>query len=299
VQLARLQTKTGFSYAVGTDEHWIPLTDLLPDVGPITATGQLFPLLDGIAAALADTGAPTPSAVSRAAAGIRFMAPVVRPSKIVCIGLNYADHLAETGADVPASPVMFAKWPNTLAGPRDALSSHQNETQQLDYEGELAVVIGQRCRDVPEATALSVVGAYAVANDVSARDRQFEEGGQWTHSKSFDQFCPLGPWLTTADQVEDPNDLVLTTVVNGMLRQRSSTGEMIFSVPQIIAYLTQGITLEAGDLILTGTPAGVAMALPKTPWLAPGDVVTVAISGLGQLENAVVAHTSDLSDHGA
>lgn len=269
-------------YVVQREDGWTLADELLPGTEIIGDAGDLFSRIDALSEAVRSgipTGAPLASGT--------MLSPVVRPSKIICIGLNYSEHVGEVGFDMPTAPVVFAKWPNALTVPLGPVVLASAATGALDYEGELAVVIGTRCRDVPAAVALSVVGAYAVANDLSARDRQLSEGGQWTHSKSYDGFLPFGPWLTTADEIADPQALELTTTVNGEVRQASSTGAMIFPITELIAYLSTGLTLEPGDVILTGTPSGVAMALPGQPWLGPGDVVSVTISGLGEISNII------------
>lgn len=256
------------------------LARMLSDGEPRFFVQQADRLRDALRSTAADDAPPAPPAP--------LLSPVASPSKIICIGLNYAEHVGETGAETPAVPVVFAKWPNALTAPDGDVVLAPAATGALDYEGELAVVIGTRCRDVAAQDALACVGAYAVANDLSARDRQMSEGGQWTHSKSYDNFLPLGPWLTTPDAIADPQDLELTTTVNGEVRQHSSTAAMVFPVAELIAYLSTGLTLEPGDVILTGTPSGVAMALPGQPWLVAGDVVTVAIAGLGELSSTIV-----------
>jgi 5-carboxymethyl-2-hydroxymuconate isomerase len=189
---------------------------------------------------------------------------------------------------VPEKPVAFAKFPSSLTGPRADVVLDDRLTSQGDYEVELAVVIGRRTRSVSESDALSAVFGYAVANDVSARDHQFADG-QWDRSKSFDTFCPLGPWVTTADEVADPMALQLTSWVNGEIRQNASSKEMVHGIARLISYLSEGITLEAGDVILTGTPSGIGLAMEPPVFLKPGDVVRCEIEGLGVLESRFVA----------
>ena len=208
------------------------------------------------------------------------------PGKIICIGLNYRRHAAESGMAVPATPVLFSKFNNTLTGHGQPVAIPP-DTQQVDYEAELAFVIGRRCRHVAEADALDVVFGYCNANDVSARDLQFLTS-QWLLGKTSDGFLPLGPLLVTADEIPDPGQLRITCTVNGELRQDSNTADLIFSVPQIISYLSRYMTLEPGDVISTGTPEGVALGRADKPWLQPGDVVTVAIDGLGELTNQII-----------
>jgi 2-keto-4-pentenoate hydratase/2-oxohepta-3-ene-1,7-dioic acid hydratase in catechol pathway len=208
-----------------------------------------------------------------------------RPGKIVCVGLNYRDHAAEQGTELPTAPLLFAKWPNTLIGPGEAIVIPQ-EARQVDYEAELGVVIGTRARRVAEADALDVVRGYICVNDVSARDLQFADG-QWTRGKSPDTFCPVGPRLVPREEVDDPQALAIRCAVNGEVLQDSSTAQMVFSVAEIIAYASRTITLEPGDLIATGTPAGVGVFRDPKILLEDGDEVTVEIEGLGSLTNPV------------
>jgi 2-keto-4-pentenoate hydratase/2-oxohepta-3-ene-1,7-dioic acid hydratase in catechol pathway len=210
-----------------------------------------------------------------ALADVELLAPVARPRAIFGIGLNYAAHVKETGGTVPEAPIVFMKLP-TSAAPPNAPISAPAVVRRLDYEGELAVVMG----------ADGEVAGYAVANDVSARDLQRREP-QWTRAKGFDGSCPYGPWITTADEAGDPHDLALRTWVNGELRQDSATSDMIFKVPALIAFLRETCTLEPGDLILTGTPAGVGLGRKPPVYLADGDMVTVEIDKVGSLTNPV------------
>ncbi|KUN72511.1 2-hydroxyhepta-2,4-diene-1,7-dioate isomerase [Streptomyces canus] len=213
--------------------------------------------------------------------GLRIGAPVTRPGKIVCVGLNYRDHAAETGAAIPARPVVFMKDPGTVVGPYDEVLIPRGSVK-TDWEVELAVVIGRRARylDGPEA-ARAVIAGYAISHDVSEREFQLEYSSQWDLGKSCETFNPLGPWLVTADEVGDPQNLALHLSVNGVKRQDGRTGDMIFPVDHLVSYLSQYMVLEPGDVINTGTPAGVALGLPGTPYLRPGDTVELAVDGLG------------------
>jgi 2-keto-4-pentenoate hydratase/2-oxohepta-3-ene-1,7-dioic acid hydratase in catechol pathway len=216
-------------------------------------------------------------------AGERVGPPVARPGKVVCIGLNYRDHAEETGAPLPAEPVLFLKDPGTVVGPDDQVLVPRGSSR-TDYEVELAVVIGRRARYLagPEVAGDHVAG-YAVANDVSEREFQLERNAsQWDKGKSCETFNPLGPWLVTPDQVGDPQRLGLRTWVNGELRQDGSTKNMVFGVHHLVWYLSQFMVLEPGDVIDTGTPAGVALGRPDQPYLRPGDVVELEIDGLGR-----------------
>jgi 2-keto-4-pentenoate hydratase/2-oxohepta-3-ene-1,7-dioic acid hydratase in catechol pathway len=213
--------------------------------------------------------------------GRRTGAPVARPGKVVCIGLNYADHAAETATAPPSEPVVFMKAPNTVIGPDDEVLIPRASTK-TDYEIELAVVIGKTARylETPEA-AERVIAGYAIADDVTERAFQHERGGQWDKGKSCETFNPLGPWLVTPDEVGDPRDLGMRLYVNGELRQDGHTKNMIFDVHHIVWYLSQFMVLEPGDLINTGTPAGVAFGANDFPYLKAGDVVQVEIERLG------------------
>lgn len=211
--------------------------------------------------------------------------PIDRPSKIVCVGLNYRDHAEEQGVETPKEPLLFAKWPNALIGPGEPIVLPE-ESEQVDYEAELGVVIGATANGVKEAQALDHVRGYIPLNDVSARDLQFADK-QWTRGKSPDTFCPVGPKLVPREEVDDPQALAVRCVVNGETLQDSSTGQMIFSVAEIIAYVSRFITLEPGDLIATGTPAGVGVFRDPKVLLKDGDEVTVEIEGLGALTNPV------------
>ena len=206
------------------------------------------------------------------------------PSKIVCVGLNYRDHAEESGMALPERPLLFSKWPNTLIGPGDPilLPAISNE---VDYEAELGVVIGRRASGVAQEDALSYVRGYVCANDVSARDLQFADG-QWARGKSLDTFCPVGP-LVPASEVPDPQALRIRAILNGRTLQDSNTQQMIFSVAEVIAFISQAITLEPGDLILTGTPPGVGFVRKPPIFLQPGDEITIEIDGIGALTNPV------------
>jgi 2-keto-4-pentenoate hydratase/2-oxohepta-3-ene-1,7-dioic acid hydratase in catechol pathway len=210
---------------------------------------------------------------------------ISRPGKIVCVGLNYLDHAQEGGMELPKAPLLFAKWPNTLIGDGDTIVLPP-ETQEVDYEAELGVVIGTTARRVSETDALDHVAGYICVNDVSARDMQFGDG-QWTRGKSLDTFCPVGPRLVPREEIDDPQQLGIRCILNGEAVQDSSTAQMIFSVAEIIAYVSRVITLEPGDLIATGTPAGVGVFRDPKVLLEDGDEVSVEIDGLGTLTNPV------------
>jgi 2-keto-4-pentenoate hydratase/2-oxohepta-3-ene-1,7-dioic acid hydratase in catechol pathway len=214
------------------------------------------------------------------------MLSIDRPGKIVCVGLNYRDHAEEQGAELPEEPLLFAKWPNTLIGPGDPIVIPPLVTR-CDYEAELGVVIGERVTRVSKENALEAVRGYVCANDVSARDLQFKDG-QWSRGKSVDTFCPVGP-LVPAVEVGDPHALRIRAIVSGEVLQDSTTANLIFGVDEIISHASQTITFEPGDLILTGTPAGVGVFRDPPRFLQPGDEVTIEIERLGALTNPVIA----------
>ncbi len=209
-----------------------------------------------------------------------------RPQKIVCVGLNYRDHAEEQGVALPERPLLFAKWPNTLIGPGEPIRLPEI-SKNVDYEAELGVVIDRRASAVSVDEALGYVRGYVVANDVSGRDLQFGDG-QWVRGKSLDTFLPVGE-LVPADAVPDPQALAIRAILNGQTMQDSTTANMVFGVAEIVAFITQAITLEPGDLILTGTPAGVGAFREPKVWLKPGDEITIEIDGVGSITNPVTA----------
>lgn len=211
---------------------------------------------------------------------------IPRPGKIVCVGLNYRDHAAEQGAELPEAPLLFAKFPTSLIGPGDAIVIPPVVTK-CDYEAELGVVLGATVKQVSKENAFEAVAGYVVANDVSARDLQFGDG-QWTRGKSPDTFCPVGPLVPAAD-VPDPHALSIRALLNGEVVQDSTTANLVFGIDEVISYASQTATLEAGDLILTGTPAGVGIFRKPPRLLEPGDEITIEIDGIGSLTNPVVA----------
>jgi 2-keto-4-pentenoate hydratase/2-oxohepta-3-ene-1,7-dioic acid hydratase in catechol pathway len=218
---------------------------------------------------------------------LTFAAPIPRPPKLICIGLNYRDHAAESKLAIPEVPTMFAKFPTAVIGPGQPIVLPKNSTKP-DYEAEFAVVIGRRGRHVAEDDWRDYVFGYTILNDVSARDFQMATS-QWMIGKTFDTFAPFGPAIVTADEIADPHNLRISLTLNGETMQDSSTGNLIFKLPQLIAYLSSVFTLEPGDVIATGTPAGVGFARKPPRWLRPGDEVRIQIEGLGELVNPVVA----------
>lgn len=270
MKLYRVKTLTGPSWAV-------------------EEAGQLFPVhvpptlhSDGTVRAVPDyTRSLGP--VANAA----LLAPA-DPGKIIAIGANYLDHVRETGMTPPPAPLIFAKFPNTLTGPDAVVEIDEDLTERVDWEVELALVIGRRMRNVSSEEALQGVLGYTIANDLSARDVQFGDG-QWVRGKSFDGFCPLGPALVTAEELGDPQSLAMETRVNGETVQRSNTSEMLFGLREIVTYCARNFTLEPGDLILTGTPWGCGEFMTPRRSLAPGDRVELEIEGLGVLQHAMSA----------
>ncbi len=221
---------------------------------------------------------------------VRLGPPIRRPSKIVCIGVNFRDHAAESGADVPREPVIFFKSTTSLAGPNDCVMIPRGGTK-LDWEVELAVVVGRTARYVAREEAIEFVAGYALHNDYSERSFQLERGGQWVKGKSADTFAPLGPFLATRDELADTRALDMWLEVNGQMRQRSTTANMIFDVPTLVSYVSDFMTLLPGDVISTGTPAGVALGMRPAPvYLKPGDEVALGIDGLGCARQRVIGY---------
>jgi 2-keto-4-pentenoate hydratase/2-oxohepta-3-ene-1,7-dioic acid hydratase in catechol pathway len=253
----------------GADGVWRDLSPLIPDLTPVTLPALLD--LDADLDTLPVVETPQ-----------RFGPPLAHIGKVVCIGLNYRDHAAETGAAIPEEPIVFLKTSDTVIGPDDQVLIPRG-SKKTDYEVELAVVIGREARYLPdEQSAASCVAGYAISNDVSEREFQLERGGQWDKGKNCETFNPLGPWLATADEIAGPQELGLRLWVNGELRQNGSTRDMVFPVRHLVWYLSQFMVLRPGDVINTGTPAGVALGSPGAAYLRDGDVVEVEIDGLGR-----------------
>jgi 2,4-didehydro-3-deoxy-L-rhamnonate hydrolase len=222
-------------------------------------------------------------------ANIRLGCPVANPSKIICVGLNYAKHAAETGAAVPAEPIIFLKATSAITGPYDVIQIPRNSTK-TDWEVELAVVIGKRASYVTQESAMDYVAGYCLHNDVSERAFQLERGGTWDKGKGCDSFAPLGPWLVTKDEIPNPHNLRLWLKVNEQTMQDGNTDDLIFDIPTLVAYISSFMTLLPGDIISTGTPSGVGMGIKPAPiYLKPGDVVELGIDGLGCAQQTVVA----------
>ena len=216
---------------------------------------------------------------------IDFAPALTRPSKIVCVGLNYLDHIKESHGEPPEKPVLFSKYSTSLLGHKKTITWNTDLTKKVDFEAELAVVIGKTTYNCPEEKIMENIFGYTCANDVSARDLQFGDG-QWVRGKSLDTFCPLGPWIVTADEIEDPNSLSIKCSLNDVLMQDSNTDLMLFKIPELISYISRNFTLLPGDVILTGTPHGVGTFREPSIYMKDGDRVTVEIQGIGQLTNS-------------
>lgn len=226
----------------------------------------------------------TPGQLGAPIRNAKWRTPISRPQKICAIGLNYLDHCKEQGLEAPKSPILFAKYPSSIIGPGDEIAWEPGLTQNVDWEAELAVVIGTQARRIKAADAYRHIAGYTCANDVTARNLQ-KGDGQFTRGKSLDTFCPLGPYLVTKDEVPDPHGLAIKTRVNGVVKQDSNTGQMIFKIPELLEYLSRAFTLYPGDVVLTGTGPGVGMHRKPPEYLQNGDKVEVEIERLGRLEN--------------
>lgn len=249
--------------------------------------------LDALTAALKETANKRPVGAARPIENVKLLAPIPRPRKnIFGIGLNYVEHVAEsaksldTSTDLPTKPVVFSKPPTAIIGDGDGIQHNAAMTQQLDWEVELAVIIGKRATRIGTENAMSHVFGYSVMNDVSARDNR--RAGQWIFSKGQDTFAPFGPCIVTADEIEDPHNLDLWLKKNGEEKQRSNTKHLLFDIPTLISDLSSGMTLEPGDIIATGTPAGVGAGRDPQEWMWPGDVIECGVEGIGVLRNPVV-----------
>jgi 2,4-didehydro-3-deoxy-L-rhamnonate hydrolase len=283
MRLLTCRTADGETVGVAVGEHWLPVAELLAD-GPrtmadllATGPGGLRALADAIARA--DVGSD-----GRPLSEVDYLAPVPRPGKVVAIGRNYREHAAEEGVNPPKEPLIFSKWPSSVVGPGAEIRWDPALARQVDHEAELAVVIGRKARRVSREEALDHVFGYTCLNDVSARDLQFGDG-QWVRGKSLDTFCPMGPFLVTADEIGDPQGLRISCTVDGEVRQDASTSQMFFPVAEIISHCSQAFTLEPGDVIATGTPSGVGVFRDPPVFLHDGARIVVEIEGIGALEN--------------
>jgi 2-keto-4-pentenoate hydratase/2-oxohepta-3-ene-1,7-dioic acid hydratase in catechol pathway len=285
MRLATIQTGHGPQVAVAHENVFIDLHATDPSL-PATMR-QLLAVGPGALKAAA-AAVQKPNAVKYQAERVKVLPPVPDPTKIVCLGLNYRDHAAESGAPIPKEPVLFSKFPSALIanGENIVLPAVSKE---VDFEAELVIVIGKKGRHIRAEDAMRHVAGYTIGHDVSARDWQLKKDGkQWMVGKTFDTFAPTGPYLVTADEVPDPHNLPIRLKVNGQTMQDSNTKQMIFNVPATLAYLSQVFTLEPGDLIFTGTPPGVGFVRKPPVFLKGGDVVEVEIEGLGVLKNPVI-----------
>jgi 2-keto-4-pentenoate hydratase/2-oxohepta-3-ene-1,7-dioic acid hydratase in catechol pathway len=288
MRLATIQTPFGPRAAVHVGDRFIDLhasDERLP-----TSVRQLLAIDAATRSAAIDAACKKKGAVGYDEDKVKLLAPVNDPQKIVCVGLNYKDHAAESGVPIPREPVLFSKFPTALIGQAENIVLPR-VSAKVDYEAELVIVIGKRGRHLTPENSSGCIAGYTVGHDVSARDWQLEKDGkQWMAGKTFDTFAPCGPVIVTSDEVNDPHNLPISLRLNGKTMQSSNTNQMIFRANQIVAYISQVFTVEPGDLIFTGTPPGVGMAQKPDPlWLKAGDVVEVEIKGLGLLRNPVVA----------
>jgi len=289
MRLVTMQTESGLRPGLLHDGSYVDIVASDPDLP--TSVRQLLGLGESAWARLQrllERG----QLVTYQPSQVSLAAPIPDPPKIICIGLNYKDHAAESKAPIPSEPVLFSKFHNAIIGPEQAIRLPK-VSQEVDYEAELVVVIGKRGRYIPEDRAREFVAGYTIGHDVSARDWQLRKpGGQWLAGKTFDTFAPIGPSLVTSDEIPDPHQLRIELRLNGQVMQHSSTSQMIFSVDKLVSYISQVVTLEPGDLIFTGTPPGVGFARRPPVFLKPGDVVEIEIEKLGILRNPVVSEES-------
>jgi 2-keto-4-pentenoate hydratase/2-oxohepta-3-ene-1,7-dioic acid hydratase in catechol pathway len=284
MRLATIDTWVGPRAVLQVGDSLIDIHATEPDL-----PGNVRLLLEGGPSVLqaVATLANRTDAVKTPMADARFQAPIVDPRKIICVGVNYKDHAAETGAAIPRDPILFSKYPTALIGHGEAIVLPK-VSQEVDYEAELVIFVGKKGRHLTPANAVDHVAGYTVGHDVSARDWQLKKDGkQWMVGKTFDTFAPAGPVLVTKDEVPDPQNLPIRLRLNGQVMQSSNTNQMIFGVADLLVYISQVVTLEPGDMIYTGTPPGVGIARKPPVYLKDGDVVEVDIEGLGVLRNPV------------
>jgi 2-keto-4-pentenoate hydratase/2-oxohepta-3-ene-1,7-dioic acid hydratase in catechol pathway len=257
-----------------------------PEAG-VVRDGQIAGLGMDMLAVCAMGKVPEPNGPWYDLASVKLLAPVPRPPKLICVGLNYREHAAESRSEVPAVPTIFNKFPNVVIGPGDPIVLPK-ASRKPDYEAELAFVIGKGGRNISADRALEHVLGYTIVNDVTARDYQTATT-QWLMGKTFDTFCPMGPWIVTADEIGDPHDLDISLEIGGETLQKSNTSALIFRVPRLIEYVSTAVTLEPGDVFATGTPEGVGFARRPPRWLKPGEEVVVRIGKIGELRNVTIA----------
>jgi 2-keto-4-pentenoate hydratase/2-oxohepta-3-ene-1,7-dioic acid hydratase in catechol pathway len=286
MRIARYRTGSSTEFVVGDSQGFVRLSEL---GFTVNSTAEVCESEREIRAAFTQrcaTGSPL-AGPSLDEVREKLDSPVTPGCNIICVGLNYRAHMEEMKLDDNAQPVLFAKWPSSLTGPCDGIPHDEAFSRQLDYEVELGLIIGRRIARKQKGRLLDSVLGYVVGNDVSARDVQFAEAN-WTRAKSATGFLPLGPWITTADEISDPQNLQISCLVNGEVRQLANTAQMIFSIETILSHATQTMDLLPGDLVLTGTPSGVAMGMKVPGWLSHGDNVRCEIESLGQLDNRIV-----------
>lgn len=259
-----------------------------PQAGAVRGD-QVFGLSIDMLSLCAADRIPEPTGAGYDLASVTLLAPVPRPPKLICVGLNYRDHALESHSEIPSVPTIFNKFPNVVIGPGAPIVLPK-ASRKPDYEGEFAFVIGRGGRHIPAERAYEHVFGYTIVNDVSARDFQTATT-QWLMGKTFDTFAPMGPWIVTPDEIPDPHTLDISTEIGGEILQKSNTRELMFGVPRLIEYVSTAVTLEPGDVFATGTPAGVGFARRPPRWLRPGEEVIVRISGIGELRNPTVAET--------
>ncbi len=292
MKLVRFKIGEKGYYGVLEDSHIVSLTTLSPLIkcsipqnleGFVSLDPEILGVIENY---LKDLNGDSKKAATHNIEDVEVLAPLINPPKLICLGLNYYDHAAEQGSKVPDEPIIFMKPRTAIIGLNNAIIK-PNFVDKLDYEAELAIVIGKKARNITVKAAEQHIFGYTILNDVSARDIQFKDR-QWTRGKSFDTFAPLGPCITTTNQIGDPTNLRIRTWVNNRLRQDSSTGNMVFNVYEIVHHLSRVMTLEPGDVIATGTPAGVGVFMkPEPMFLKPGDRIIIEIEGIGKLENSV------------
>ena len=261
-------------------------TGMAPQAGMISGDTVIGLGKDMLAVIAGGVPSPPPGP-SLPLAQVRILAPVPRPPKLICVGLNYRDHAREAGLEIPAIPAIFNKFTNVVIGPGEAIVLPK-VSQKPDYEAEFAFVIGPGGRNIPAARAMDHVFGYTIVNDVTARDYQFATS-QWLMGKTFDTFAPMGPWIVTRDEIADPHALDLSLEIGGEVLQKSNTRELLFGIPALIEFVSTVVTLEPGDVVSTGTPSGVGFARKPPRYLRPGDEVVIRIGGIGELRNPVMA----------
>jgi 2-keto-4-pentenoate hydratase/2-oxohepta-3-ene-1,7-dioic acid hydratase in catechol pathway len=256
-----------------------------PHVGELDGdTIHMLDWRDTLLALIRSGVQPARTGASVALADVKLAAPII-PGKIIAVGKNYGAHAKEMGGEVPPEPLLFSKYPSAVIGTGDTITWRTTLTNEVDWEGELGVVIGARGKEIAEADAYAHIYGYVAVNDVSGRDLQNRIDKQWTRAKGLDTFCPLGPCIVTRDEIADPHTLSVRTMVNGEVMQDGNTNDMVYSIPQLIAFISQAFTLEPGDLILTGTPPGVGAGRTPPIFLKDGDIVTVSVEGIGTISN--------------